>query len=146
MPEFIYIPVPSQWAPAIYKRLAELEDEDAPPALPAAAPTVTLDAALVEQMYRESHSQHRRLMEYLADHPGEWFYTSELADSLEIEKKSRGVAGMLGAFGKRSNNRYGGLKPWETRWDGVREEARHRMSLDSAEVISKVAASVGESG
>jgi hypothetical protein len=91
-------------------------------------------------MYRESHGQHRRLMEYLADHPGEWFYTSEIGSALDHENGAKGIAGMLGAFGKRSNHRYGKHKPWETDWDDAREEARHRMSAENAAVINAIAA------
>jgi hypothetical protein len=144
MSEFVYIPVPTRWASAVYKWLAELEPEA--PLAPAtdpepAAEVVELDAALVERMYRESHREHRRLMEYLADHPGEWFYTSEIGDALQHENGARGVAGMLGAFGKRSNHRYGRHKPWETEWDDARGEARHRMDPVQANVIKTIAAS-----
>lgn len=138
MSEFIYIPVPDRWASAIYKLLAELGEDGG--AVTPPEDDVPFDRALVERMYRESHAGHRRLMEYLAGHEEEWIYTSELGEALALENGARGVAGMLGAFGKRSNHRYGGHKPWETEWDDSREEARHKMPLETAEIISSIAA------
>jgi hypothetical protein len=144
--EFVYIPVPTSSAPAVYKLLAGLGESSETSAAPADVEQipeeVRRDAALVERMYRESHEGHRRLMEYLAASPGAWFYTSEIGTALDHENGAKGVAGMLGAFGKRANHRYGGHKPWETEWDGSREEARHRMDAETAETISTIAASV----
>jgi hypothetical protein len=138
--DFVYIPVPAKWATAVYKTIAELALDDVPAKDEQAAAITALDAALVERMYRESHAGHRRLMQFLADHPGEWFYTSEIASALDHENGARGVAGMLGAFQKRSNHRYGGLKPWESDWDDTREESRHRIEPEHATVINAIGA------
>ena len=139
MPDFVYIPVPSEWATAIYKQLAALsEGSSETVGAPSDSEVVQLDDALIERMYGESYAAHRQLLDYLADHSGEWLYTSGLAEALDIEHGARGVAGMLGAFGKRANHRYGGLKPWETEWDGRREEAKHRMDPSVASVIKSI--------
>lgn len=137
MPDFVYIPVPSEWATAVYKQLAALSDGSSATG-GAASEGVQLDDTLIERMYAESHTAHRRLLDYLADHPGEWLYTSELAEALDVANGARGVAGMLGAFGKRANHRYGRLKPWESDWDGDREEAKHRMDAEVARVITAI--------
>jgi hypothetical protein len=148
LPEFVYIPVPPSSAPALYKLLAGLSESSetwtAPADVEQMPEEVRRDAALVERMYRESHKGHRRLMEYLAASPGAWFYTSEIGAALGHDNGAKGVAGMLGAFGKRANHRYGGHKPWETEWDGSREEARHRMDAEAAETINTIAASVAD--
>jgi hypothetical protein len=139
MPDFVYIPVPSEWATAVYKQLAELsEGSSASSGAASDGENVQLDDALIERMYAESHAPHRRLLDYLADHPDEWVYTSGLAEALDVENGARGVAGMLGAFGKRANHRYGGLKPWKSDWDGTREEAKHRMDAEVARVITAI--------
>jgi hypothetical protein len=147
--DFLYIPVPKPSVPAVYKLLAELAEPSKPVATPTKAEpnrkVIQRDAVLIERMYRDSHDGHRRLMEYLASHPGQWFYTSEIGAALGHENGAKGIAGMLGAFGKRSNHRYGGHKPWETEWDGSREEARHRMDAETAETVNAVAASVVDS-
>jgi hypothetical protein len=49
------------------------------------------------------------------------------------------MAGLLGAFGRRSKHRYGGQAPWVTEWDGNREEARHKMETGVAQIIREVA-------
>jgi hypothetical protein len=128
--EFIYVPVPARWVGEIFARLHELDLEDQSPKL-----TFVLDADLVTRMYEESHEQHRRLIDFLADNPDRWFYTSELAEALGLEKGARAVGGMLGAFGRRAKNRYGGLTPWETEWDAGRGEAKHRMTEDVARYL-----------
>lgn len=146
--DFVYIPVPVSSASAVYKLLAGLaESNESSTALTGVEQTLEVvrrDALLVERMYLESHEGHRRLMECLAASPGEWFYTSDIGNALGHANGSKGVAGMLGAFGKRANHRYGGHKPWETEWDGGREEARHRIDAATAETINMIAASVAD--
>lgn len=135
--DFVYIPVPANFASSVHRLLADLAERDTE-AGPTAEAVLYLDAGLVERMYLDSHEGHKLLMQYLAAHPDEWVYTSEIAVALSHEKGSRGVAGMLGAFGKRANHRYGGLKPWETKWDGHREQAQHRMDAAHAKTIKMI--------
>jgi hypothetical protein len=141
MSEYIYIPVPTEKAPAVYHLLAggyttspgtPSTDADIP------NPAATPDEELVHRMYIESYDGHKRLMRLLAKTPERWLYTAEIATELDIEHGARGVAGMLGAFGRRSKNRYGHLKPWVTQWDGIREEARHMMTSDIAKIITSL--------
>ena len=144
MSEFIYIPVPSEHVPAVYRLLAEADQTTT--ASPAGSPADTLDPAtipdpeLIRRMYRESYEGHKRLMVLLAKAPDEWTYTAEIATALDVAKGARGVAGMLGAFGRRSKNRYGHQKPWISEWDGGREEARHMMPAEVAKVVNTMLA------
>ncbi len=144
MSEFVYVPVPSEHVPAVYRLLAGVDQSTIPS--PASNPADNPDPAaipdpeLIRRMYRESYEGHKRLMELLARTPDEWTYTAEVATDLDIAKGSRGVAGMLGAFGRRSKNRYGHQKPWISEWDGGREEARHMMPAEVADVINSMLA------
>ncbi len=145
--EFVYIPVRKRWVPEVFGRIAELENgevevsEDARPGTAEADGNGALDAALIRRMYDESYDPHKRLMKYLAKHPGDWIYTRPLAEALELPKGARSLAGMLGAFGRRAQHRYGGLTPWISEWDPGAYQAKHRMAPEVAEQIEKIATS-----
>jgi hypothetical protein len=147
MSEFIYVPVPSEQVPAVYRLLAGgdktpiplVPDKPANESDPAAIP----NSELIRRMYRESYEGHRRLMVLLAEAPDEWIYTKEIATALHVANGTRGVAGMLGAFGRRSKNRYGHRKPWISEWDSGREEARYMMPAEVARVVNTLASDAG---
>lgn len=74
---------------------------------------------LVKRAYRESADQMRRLLRFLAGQPNVEVSSYELADAIGARYGWNTVAGMLGAFGRRSVNRYGRDEPmWEYRFDG----------------------------
>jgi hypothetical protein len=132
---FVYIPVPAEFAPEIYRRLAELSGPslDEPGRRRAASGSSQdrpspqeLSEKLIERMYLESEPRHRELLEFLAHHADTWFTTKELADALGMAS-ARALAGTLGAFGRRAKHRYGSALPWESVWDSRDELARHRM-------------------
>lgn len=146
--EVVYIPVRKRWLADVFEFVARLErsgsvvieQPEAPPVVEAEGSGV-LDPALIRRMYEESQTPHRRLMEYLAERPGEVIYTRALAEALGLPNGARSLAGMLGAFGRRAGHRYGGRKPWESEWDPAAYEARHRMAPEVAEQIKKIATS-----
>lgn len=148
MPETIaYVPVRERWLPEVFAQIAELErgaveleaiDAVTGPEAPEESPD-DVDSALIRRMYEESYDQHKRLMEYLADHPDEWIYTGALASALELPHGARSLAGMLGAFGRRAQHRYGRRTPWVSNWDPAAYEAKHKMTSEVAEEIKRVA-------
>lgn len=76
------------------------------------------DRATVLRAYRESADNMRDLLDFLAWNPNREVSAPELADAVEAKYGWNTVAGMLGAFGRRSLNRYGRSKPmWEYRYD-----------------------------
>lgn len=145
--EFVYVPIRQRWLAEVLTRLAELErgggGEELSEADASDEATGTLDAALIRRMYEESQEPHRRLMEYLARHPAVWIYTGKLAEALGLPRGARSLAGMLGAFGRRAEHRYGGLTPWESEWDPGAYQARHRMAPEVAEELLRIATSRG---
>lgn len=158
--EFIYIPVPKRWSDAVYARLGELSGQasDGSPeshtiakeggatanAVGSGDAQVALDVAPLRRMYNESYEQHRRLIAFLAEHPGDWHYTGDLARALDLQNGARGLAGMLGAFGRRAKHRYGGMTPWQSEWDPNRAEMRHRMDPKVAETVRNLRNELGE--
>ncbi len=130
--EFVYIPVPVHWASQIHRRLAELDEASAIGRDPFAPQQ--RDELLVARMYLEAQSEQRRLMLELAKSPEQWFTTAELARALGYPS-SRVLAGLLGAFGRKAKNRYGGRTPWDSRWDSAAEVSRHSMRSEVAKTI-----------
>jgi hypothetical protein len=139
--EIVYVPVPKQYLANVYQRLAELTSESVAAGSAAVhdESSALLDDQMLRRIYEDSLEPHRRLMNLMAEHPDEWRYSSEIAADLELEHGARGLAGMLGAFGRRAKHRYSGLKPWESRWDSAREEMRHMMPTNVAEAIQALA-------
>lgn len=139
MAETVDIAVPEEWVGEVYALLAQLAKRKygVPAGVPAqqsASPEV-LDAELIERMYRESLAPHKQLMRFLAEHSEQWWSTEQLAAELKLQKGSKALAGMLGAFSRRSKNRYHGLAPWESRWVAEAEHSEHRMSASVAQVL-----------
>jgi hypothetical protein len=143
--EFINVPVPAKWVTKVFELVAQLEADQPGPAAPQQDEGVPLDGALtqalVERMYRESEGAHRRLLEYLAQHPDEWLDSQAVADGLGLKHGRKSLAGSLGAFGRRADHRYNGLKPFESRWDPDSYLARLQMSSEVAAWIRAAAAS-----
>ncbi len=139
--EFELIPTPREFVGPVYRLLANLmADGEGSGDVTAAAeegdseePTLTPD--LVRRMFEESHEHHREMLKSLAAHPDEWFYSDALAQRLGLEGGSRSLAGMLGAFGRRANHRYSGLKPFVSEWDAGAYQARHKMPAEVAQII-----------
>jgi len=76
------------------------------------------DRSTVLRAYRESADQMRALLRFLARNQDVEVSSSEMADGIEAKYGWNTVAGMLGAFGRRSFNRYGLSEPmWEYRYD-----------------------------
>lgn len=139
--EFINVPVPAEHVTKVFELVASLEAESRPDSGSSGANTDSLTEALVTRMYRESEGAHRRLLEFLASHPDEWLDSQAIADGLGLQFGRKSLAGSLGAFGRRADHRYGGLKPFESRWDDGEYLAKLRMSQEVATWVKAAAAS-----
>ena len=99
--EFVSVPVPVQHVTAVYELIARLDAAGQPS--PEGAPSndgtsAALTQPLVERMYRDSEGAHRRLLEYLAEHPGEWLDSQSVADGLGLQFGRKSLAGSLGGL------------------------------------------------
>jgi hypothetical protein len=97
-----------------------------------------LTSELVRRMYLESQDTHQRLMKFLASRPGEWVFTAEIAQELELAHGARSSAGMFGAFGRRAAHRYDGLKPWDEEWVPEKHQVHYRMTAEVAGIINSL--------
>jgi hypothetical protein len=93
---------------------------------------------LLRRMYDESEPPHRRLIEFFAENPDRWMYTSEIASDLDLPHGNMSLAGMLGAFGRRAKHRYEGKTPWRSEWDPARGEVRHMMPQAIADLVGSL--------
>jgi len=76
------------------------------------------DPETIRRAYLESADRMRHLLRYLAENADEEVSSDQIARALEARYGWNTVAGMLGAFGRRSANRYGRREPmWKQRWD-----------------------------
>jgi hypothetical protein len=90
--------------------------------------------ATVRRAYRESKGNIRKLLEYLASHPGQDFGTPELATAIGVPDWNS-IAGMLGPFTRRFKNHYGVvLPPWKQRTDDL-DRDHLTMPADIASVL-----------
>ncbi len=142
--EFVSVPVPVGYVTAVYELIARLDAAEQPspdPAPSGGGVSAALTQPLVKRMYRDSEDAHRRLLEYLAARPDEWLDSQSLADGLGLPFGRKSLAGSLGAFGRRADHRYGGLKPFESHWDPEQYLVQLRMSQEVAAWIKAAAAS-----
>ena len=139
--ELVSVLVPRSALADVYELVAQREraiGADIPDVQSEVVEPAELNEELVRRMYDESEQPHRDLMKLLAQRPGQWMHTSEIAEAMELEHGSRSAAGMFGAFGRRAGHRYEGAKPWYSEWDSDAGEMRHMMSEEVAEVINQL--------
>ena len=85
------------------------------------------DGETVQRAYRESADRMRSILRFLAANPGREVGADEIADAIHARFGWNTIAGMLGAFGRRSANRYRKSQPmWEYRYD---DEGRIRLTM-----------------
>jgi hypothetical protein len=79
----------------------------------------------------------KAFQKHLADHPGTWFSTTDMAMAQNAERGSKTIAGALGAYGRRVSNRYG-MKTWpfEDRWHHVEGQQYYSMTPEVADIIN----------
>ena len=123
---YVMMAIPAELVPMVTTFLENQESTRSKPAYPGDEEARTgergfvhgWNRSLVQRAYRESADNMRALLEFLARNPNHEVSAPELADAIEAKYGWKTVAGMLGAFGRRSVNRYGRPEPmWEYRYD-----------------------------
>lgn len=131
--ERVYIPVPADRVDDVFRFLLGIEGAQG-------SADSDLDQ-LLERVYRESEEQFRRLLHLLASRPGVPMSTQEVADSLKLYRGKGSLAGMLGAFGRRSTNRYDGFWPFEKLYNAADERSELMMRPNVAAIIERLGTS-----
>jgi hypothetical protein len=150
MTQYVLMAIPAEFVPSVAALIAEF-DANADLEVQVEAPErgTSPDGAgsllngwtedLVSRAFKESANPMRRVLLFLADHAGEEVTSIEIADAIDAKYGWNTVAGMLGAFGRRSVNRYKRSAPmWE--WRPGSEGILIKMPVAVAAVIKKVAA------
>ena len=146
MEGYVLIAVPTQLVPAVTEFIGRQSSGSWPSIREAAVARVIerdgevingWDRSLIERAYNESANPMRSLLRFLATHADREVSADEIAEGIGV-KDWNSVAGMLGAFGRRSSNRYGREHfPWEVRWDDGK--TRSKMPGSVAVIINSLA-------
>jgi hypothetical protein len=140
--QYVLMAIPAQFVPEVAALIAEF-DVPSPASLPQGVGDDGLmingwTEDLVRRAFRESADPMRKVLMFLAHNSGEEVTAVEIADAIDAERGWNTVAGMLGAFGRRSVNRYKRAQPmWESR-EGV-EGTLYKMPAAVATVIKAAA-------
>jgi hypothetical protein len=128
MDDFVMVPVPARRVQEVYELLAK-------PATPSAAdrrgpwPPETL-----KRCYSESSDHFQKFLDTLADNAETPVAAADLAKATGLTYRN-GVAGMLGAAGKRIDGRYHLSFPWARHWRASESQNYYTMSQEDAAVI-----------
>jgi len=144
--ELVNVLVPRRHLSRVYALIGELEGAGSgtTPSPPSASGTAVAPAngtndewtpSRLRKMVDQSPPAMKNILKALADRPGEWLSTQELAKAIVDNPNAdwMTVAGTIGAFGRRFRNRYGiDSPPFEKRYDHDVGGKVYRMSTDIA--------------
>lgn len=131
--DHVYVPVPADRVDDVFRFLLGLADDHG---------SVDSDLErMVNRVYRESDAQFRRLLLFLAEHPGAALSTGAVAVGIDLPSGTASLAGMLGAFGRRSNNRYGSFWPFEKLYNPAAEQSELMMPQNIATIVERLGTS-----
>ena len=142
--EFVPVLVPKKHVTRVYGLIASLDERrngasDEPASTKTAPTEGGWSKELIERQYRESPPSMKKFQRFLAEHPGQEFSTSEMAEPMGAAHGWNSVAGALGAYGRRVKHRYKRDSfPFASRWDHENEEQYHSMTPEVAEIIRAI--------
>lgn len=125
--EFVYVPVPIRRVEEVFRLLASLPRDTAEASDP---------ERVVRRIFLESEENFRALLRFLAGRPGQSIGTAEAADALGLPNGAASLAGMLGAFARRSKNRYDGFWPFERLYNPAQDRAELMMESEVAAIVN----------
>jgi hypothetical protein len=95
-------------------------------------------AELVRRSYEDSVEKAKPLLDFLAANPDREIPYTEVSEYLGF-KTSRSLPGLLGAFSRRADYRYGGFQPFAKKLDG--DVSRIVMPAEYAAIINEIRSS-----
>jgi hypothetical protein len=148
--DLVMMPVPRSRVPEVYRLLAgssangAVKTEDAatpvrghsrPSASGGSATDNGWPPELIERDYHESPDSMKAILEEMAANPEQELTTDDFARVLGSSTSK--VAGALGAYGRRTRNRYGRSNwSFEAAWDDARRQVIYKMPQRVADIIS----------
>jgi hypothetical protein len=97
-----------------------------------------MDAALIKRVWNESGPVIRKALKFLASKEGKVVVAAELAKEVFGASKGHRLSGAMGAFGRRSKNRYNGLKPFTATWNALNSQWEYTMPADIAKMVAEL--------
>lgn len=132
--ELVSILVPKQYVTRVYGFISTLDKGGE--VVAAGATEREWTPALVRRQFAESPDIIKRFQKILATNPGKRFSTSDMASKLNARKGAKSVAGALGAFGRRTSNRYEmETWPFQYEWNHADGEMTYWMESEAAGII-----------
>lgn len=146
---FVMVPVPEELVLEVYALINERKEPK--PGAPTKAKSTAMAPSWsdeeIERAYRQSPPAMKALLDTLAAHPGEWLSTADLSGPVsEAIGKEYGwmqLAGVLGAFGRRTKSRYG-KDSWF--FDVERDDMNQRWMYRASPELSKFLQSLAAKG
>lgn len=142
--ELVSVMVPKKHLAKVYGLIAKLDDGEVDqPAEKGSSTNHAPNAdewtpSRIRTAVEQSPPAMRDILCALAERPGEWLTTHDLAQAIQGNPNAdwKTVAGTLGAFGRRVSSRYGlETLPFEGKHDHGEGCRVHRMSADMARQI-----------
>lgn len=141
--ELVPVMVPRSLLSAVYGFIAS-NPVTSPGAIPSEALHRGWTASLIIEAYREASDRMRALLDLLASRPEERLYAEDFMEALGVDKQDF-VNGVLGAFGRLTNQRFASRLPdGENTWPfSVSKDIRdgrwyYEMPSSVADVIKSI--------
>ena len=131
MENFVMVPVPATRVQEVYELLAK------PAHLSPAGDRKPWPPETLKRCYRESSEHFQKFLDHLADNAATPVSGGDLAKATGLTYRN-GVAGMLGAAGKRIDGRYHLSFPWARHWRASESQNYYTMSQEDAAVIKSL--------
>jgi hypothetical protein len=128
----VYVPVPADRVDDVFRFLLGITEAEA-------SKDGDVDH-LIRRIFRESEQSFRDLLHLLARHAGSPMSTEEIAETLDLFRGTASLAGMLGAYGRRANNRYDGFSPFERLYNAADDRHELVMPQEIGEIIEQIVA------
>ncbi len=151
--QFVSVPVPTERVAEVYKLLSSPPRHISPS--DNASQTTQVDEwnwlqkhtnekiewpiDTVQRAVTESNTAQRAMLKHLANHPGEWLTTQQIADEVGVKRSD--IAGALSGLARRAKSRYGqhhGSQRWffAMQWDGA--QSSYRMDEREAVIVREL--------
>jgi len=141
--DYVSVPVPSELVPEVYALISAhmvnkgngsraVEDPSSGEASSA------LSDELLKRIWDESGVTMRKALKHLAQFPGQAIGAQDLTKAVFGNPKGHKLAGAMGAFGRRCQNRYKGAKPFAVKWNVLSSRWEYTMATDVASRVAKL--------
>lgn len=131
MDTFVMVPVPATRVQEVYELLAK------PAVVSPASDRKPWPPETLKRCYRESSEPFKKFLDTLADNAETPVSGSDLAKATGYTYRN-GVAGMLGAAGKRIDGRYHLPFPWVRHWRASESQNYYTMNGEDAASIKSL--------